>query len=239
MADKKDEEKKEDDDRIEFLYKYLVLSRKIKLDKWVKMLTNEEYKETVMKFFDTPSEMILIIQLNPAGVLVPFLEIPPTGWVKASYFIKKDPVEITKENYRNVIIPGDMASKPIEELSVLVEEAYVPILSNPKNHKGWPRVIGEDMKKHVYDLRNMICQVKGKMMGQTLLPMPMGIEQIFEAEWKAQQSGGVEVDLPLKSNIETIVTKWCSQIGDTLNEESPRNDKQLLPSAGIAAFKQN
>lgn len=80
-------------------------------------------------------------------------------------------------------------------------------------------------------------QVKGKMMGQTSLPMPMGVEQIFEAEWKAQQSGGLEVDLPLKSNIETIVAKWCSQIGDTLNEESPRNDKQLLPSAGITAFK--
>jgi len=81
-------------------------------------------------------------------------------------------------------------------------------------------------------------------MGQTLLPMPMGIEQIFEAEWKAQQSGGVEVDLALKTNIETIVTKWCSQIGDTLNEESLRNDKQLLPSAGICSdvlniFKSN
>lgn len=71
------------------------------------------------------------------------------------------------------------------------------------------------------------------MMGQTLLPMPMGIEQIFEAEWQAQHN---EVDLPLKSNIETIVTKWCSQIGDTLNEESPRNE-QLLPSAGIVTFK--
>jgi len=49
MADKKDEEKKEDDERIEFLYKYLVLSRKIKFDKWIKMLTNEEYK--VQYFF--------------------------------------------------------------------------------------------------------------------------------------------------------------------------------------------
>ncbi|KAG5306381.1 DYHC protein, partial [Pseudoatta argentina] len=233
MADKKDEEKKEDDERIDFLYRYLVLSRKIKLDKWLKMLTNEEYKETIMRFFSTPSEMILIIQLNAAGTLVPFLEIPAIGRIKTSYFIKKNPVVITKENYRSIIIPGDMASKPIDELSVLVEEAYVPILSNPKNHKGWPRVIGEDMKKHVYDLRNLICQVKGKMMGQTLLPMPMGIEQVFEEEWKAQRSGGVEVDLSLKTNIEIIVTKWCSQIGDTLNEESPRNDKQLLPSAEI------
>ncbi|XP_012541741.3 dynein beta chain, ciliary [Monomorium pharaonis] len=159
MADKKDEEKREDDERIEFLYKYLVLSRKIKLDKWIKMLTNEEYKEMIMKFFDTPLEMILIIQQIPTGVLVPFLKIPPSHYIKASYFIKKNPVKITKENYRNIIIPGDLASKSIEELSVLVEEAYVPILSNPNNHKGWPLVIGEDVKKHVYDLRNMICQV--------------------------------------------------------------------------------
>lgn len=75
------------------------------------------------------------------------------------------------------------------------------------------------------------------MTGQTLLPMPMGIEQIFEAEWKAQQSDGMEVDVRLKSNIETIVTKWCSQIGDVLSEESTRafaSDKHPLPSAGTA-----
>lgn len=73
------------------------------------------------------------------------------------------------------------------------------------------------------------------MTGQTLLPMPMGVEQVFEEEWKAQRSGGVEVDLRLKSDIETIVTKWCSQISDVLNEESTRaflNDKQPLPSEG-------
>lgn len=75
-----------------------------------------------MKFFDTPSEMILIIQLSPAGVLVPFLEIPATGRVKASYFIKRSPAKIMRENYRDVIIPGDMAPRPIDELSVLFEE---------------------------------------------------------------------------------------------------------------------
>lgn len=44
MTDKKEEERKEDDERLEFIYRYLVLSRKLKADKWVKMLTNEEYK---------------------------------------------------------------------------------------------------------------------------------------------------------------------------------------------------
>lgn len=44
MADKKEEDRKEDDERLEYIYRYLVLSRKIKADKWLKMLTNEEYK---------------------------------------------------------------------------------------------------------------------------------------------------------------------------------------------------
>ncbi|RLU17527.1 hypothetical protein DMN91_009762 [Ooceraea biroi] len=241
MADKKEEERKEDDERLEFLYKYLTLSRKIKADKWVKMMTNEEFKEIITKFFDTSSEMILIVQLNPAGVLMPFLEIPATARAKASYFIKRYPVEVTNENYRDVLIPGDMAPNPIEELSVLVEEAYVPILSNPKNHKGWPRVIGEDVKKHVYDLRNIICQVQGKMTGQTLLPMPMDVEQIFEAEWKAQESGGNQVGSRLKSDIETIVMKWYSQISDVLEEESTHalpSDMYPLPSAEIRFWRQ-
>jgi hypothetical protein len=43
MAAKKEEEDKEDE-RFEFLYKYLVLSRKIKPDRWMKLITNEEFK---------------------------------------------------------------------------------------------------------------------------------------------------------------------------------------------------
>lgn len=44
MTDKREEEKKEDDERLEYIFKYLALSRKIKLEKWIKMLTNEDYK---------------------------------------------------------------------------------------------------------------------------------------------------------------------------------------------------
>lgn len=44
MTDQKEDEKKEDDERLEFLYKYLTLSRKIKAEKWAKMLSNEEFK---------------------------------------------------------------------------------------------------------------------------------------------------------------------------------------------------
>lgn len=67
----------------------------------------------------------MILQLNAAGILMPLLETPTTARAKASYFIKRYPVEVTKKNYRDVLIPGDMAPKPIEELSILVEEVTI------------------------------------------------------------------------------------------------------------------
>lgn len=82
-------------------------------------------QDTILRFFETPEETILTVQLSPAGVLTPFLGIPATMRAKTSYFVKRSPVEVTRENYRDVVVPGDMAPKPIEELSVLVEEVAI------------------------------------------------------------------------------------------------------------------
>lgn len=78
-----------------------------------------------MRFLDTPEEMFLTVQLSPAGVLMPFLEIPATARTKTSYFAKRSPVEITRQNYRDVLMPGDMAPRPVEELAVLVEKVAI------------------------------------------------------------------------------------------------------------------
>lgn len=46
MGDKRDEEKKEEDDRLEFVLQYLIRSSKLKQDKWAKMTSNEDLKVT-------------------------------------------------------------------------------------------------------------------------------------------------------------------------------------------------
>lgn len=69
------------------------------------------------------------------------------------------------------------------------------------------------------------------MTGQTLLPMPMGTEQIFENSYGDSQ---------LKSNIEEIVIKWAGQINDILSEqsqESPKAQEAPLPSDGKMYFR--
>lgn len=46
------------------------------------------------------------------------------------------------------------------------------MLSNPKNHIGWPEVVRKDVKKQVYNLRTLIWQVKKKYIsiGNLIIP---------------------------------------------------------------------
>ncbi|KAG9431525.1 dynein beta chain, ciliary [Apis mellifera carnica] len=214
--EKKDDEKKDEDPRLEYMFNYLTHSRKLKIERWTKMLAHAEYKDLIIKFLTTPSEMVLVLQLTPANVLIPLLEITQAKR-KQSYFLKRKPQVITEDNYKQMLIPGDMAPNPIEELAVLVEQAYVPILSNPKNHVGWPEVVRKDVKKQVYNLRTLIWQVRGKITGKTLLPMPMDIEEILDPKFYTDVD--ISKQLKVKSNIEEIVVKWATQINEILNEE--------------------
>lgn len=79
-------------------------------------------QELVTKFFNNETEKILVMQVLPSGVLIPYLGIQPGSKVKSSYFIRRSPVKITVTNYRDQLIIGDMSPKPIEELAILVEE---------------------------------------------------------------------------------------------------------------------
>ncbi|XP_003402030.4 dynein axonemal heavy chain 17-like [Bombus affinis] len=127
--DKKDDEKKEEDPRLEYMFNYLTYSRKLKADRWAKMLSNADFKDLITKFFGIASEMVLVLQLTPAGVLVPYLEITQSKR-KQTYFLKRKPQKVTEDNYKDLLIPGDMAPNPIEELAVLVEDVSSLTFSN-------------------------------------------------------------------------------------------------------------
>jgi dynein heavy chain len=63
-----------------------------------------------------------------------------------------------------------------------VFQVFVPLLSNPANQKKWPPVVAQDIQKHVHSLKSTVYQVKGQVSGQTVLPMPVGVERVHEAE---------------------------------------------------------
>ncbi|KAK0087408.1 hypothetical protein PV325_001063 [Microctonus aethiopoides] len=241
MADKQDDginhDEEKNDKRFDFIYQYLNHSSKIKIDKWEKMMTIEESKNIIIKFFNTPTEKILTIHISPSGIPQPALGIQPAAKTKLSYFVRRQPINITEVNYRDELIPGDMSSKPIDELDTLIREVYLPILSNSNNHEGWPAVVVDDVKKQVLNLQNSIAQFRGNMTGQTILPMPMGMERLYSSE----QLTNNEVDIELKKNIEEMMTKWTLLINDIVDENIARtfcNENQPLPSAEVKFWQE-
>lgn len=102
---------------------------------------------------------MMIIYLHMSGALIPLLGFPPNPKQKFSYFVRKKPEEITEENISEMLIIGDMSNKPIEELAILVDEVFVPILLNPENQVGWPSVICEDVATQVQNFSNIMYQV--------------------------------------------------------------------------------
>lgn len=54
---------------------------------------------------------------------------------------------------------GDLSAGPIDDLAVIVDEVFYPIISNPRNQDGWPDVIKKDVDSHFQDLRNIITEV--------------------------------------------------------------------------------
>ena len=56
----------------------------------------------------------------------------------------------------------------------------VPLLANDKNHDQWPHVVSQDVLRHVHSLKSNVYVVAGQVKGKTLLPLPVGAEEVEE-----------------------------------------------------------
>ena len=57
-------------------------------------------------------------------------------------FLKLNPVALVPGNINTEVIYGDFGDVPLEHLSVLAQEVFLPMLCNPRNQVGWPEVGG-------------------------------------------------------------------------------------------------
>ncbi|XP_028172090.1 dynein beta chain, ciliary-like [Ostrinia furnacalis] len=229
------------DPRFEFIGSYAVKSLKLKPEKWMRVLGTEEHRTTLRDFVDKPLPLLLVVVLTHTNQLVPVISFPCYLKNKSVYFVKKKPDVVPRENCTEMLIyvlVGDLAPRLIDELASLVDEVFVPLLSNPLNHEGWPLVVSQDILKQIHNLKSTVYEVKGKVNGQTVLPLPVGVELVHDAE--KQVLRGEEVDLYLKSAIEGVVIKWAQQINDVMMEDSSQafdNGQNPLPNAEILFWR--
>ncbi|XP_063821324.1 dynein beta chain, ciliary-like [Ostrinia nubilalis] len=226
------------DPRYDFIGLFTLKALKLKPEKWLRVITTEEYKAVVDQFLNQPLPLLLVVVLTNANQLVPVVSFPCNLKNKSCYFVKSMPDVVPKEGCGEMLIYGDLAPKLIDELASLVDEIFVPLLSNPINHEGWPIVVSQDILKQIHNLKSTVNEVKGKVNGQTILPLPVGVELVHDAE--KQVLRGEEVDLYLKSAIEGVVIKWAQQVNDVMNDDSAlafENGQNPLPSVELAYWR--
>lgn len=56
----------------------------------------------------------------------------------------------------------------------------VPIFSNAQNQSDWPKVISDDLLRHINNLKNKTFVISGQMKGKTQLPIPAGAEKVAD-----------------------------------------------------------
>lgn len=113
-----------DDSRVIFIADYVLKTLKQKPDRWTKMYSVDENKQLFMDFFEKPDLSTLVIIATAAGALQVQYEWPSNPKAKACYFVKrsKDPI-LRDAVMRNVLLYGDMAASPLDQLCAFVDEA--------------------------------------------------------------------------------------------------------------------
>lgn len=142
--------------RLDFMGSFIQKTLKLKPEKWQRLLTFEEHKSVIKDFLDLPCHMVLVIQFTQSAQLLPVTTFPLTqlkskGKLKlfylitkqlkglilsGVYFVKRLPIEVPRDDCASWLISGDLATRSIDQLSCLVDEIFVPLLSNTDNHKG-------------------------------------------------------------------------------------------------------
>lgn len=110
------------DVRLEYLEGVASIMLKFKPDKWGKMLSVEEHLAWLMDFLEKPDVLVLVLTLSPAGTIVPCLGFPASLKTKGVYFVKKKPKNISKDNYKDALLYGDLSPTPVDQLIAVVEE---------------------------------------------------------------------------------------------------------------------
>lgn len=208
------------DKRLEFLQNYTLMSLRLKLEKWTKFLSVDEYKQQVVDFLSLADSMVLVISTNPAGQLYATSGFPAILKNKGVYFVKKNKETITKDNIKTSLIVGDTSSTPVEQLMSVVEEVVYTLFMNGDNLSGWPRVVTEDIMTQAHRLKNEIFVMEGKMKGKTLLSLPEHLDKVDISMDADLERPALYMDSALLHAIETVIIDWSHQIRDVLSKDS-------------------
>lgn len=134
-------------------------------------ITSLTPSDAIYQFLDKEHN-ILLFYLNQKDEIVSSVKFPVQLKRKAVYFMKRRQGAAVTEKLDGELMLGDMSPNPLEFLSTILEEVYLPILTNQRNLEAWPDVVAGDVLRHFHQLNGAVYVISGKSKGRTMLPLP-------------------------------------------------------------------
>eukprot|EP00898_Chlorokybus_atmophyticus_P007698 jgi/Chlat1/792/Chrsp104S01257 len=177
------------DSRIDWIEARVCTSLRCKEEKFARLKASEDGKAALTDFLEQPECTLLMLSETGKGGELAAFKHPPVlegGGRKhppVVYFIKTTPRAPSSsiagdENGDKVtgdssgIIHGVLVEGALEQLQVLSQEVFLPLLSNPRNHDGWPEVIAKEVIDNLHKFVAGLYVTIGQTKGKTLLPLP-------------------------------------------------------------------
>lgn len=188
----------------------LFVKGKINSDKLNKSFTEDEENKNAFESFTRDSTATLLVVFSPANDKVSASIGFPKGLnKKAVYFLKSSTRgDLNAENFSTNVISNEInASSTLDNMLLLAEEVYFPLLSNPANRASWSGPTSKDVMLKFSNFVANLTMTAGQSKGKTLLPYPP--PEAFD-----------EDNFPVKERmhlLETSVVQWAHRIASVLS----------------------
>uniref|UniRef100_A0A8C5APA0 Dynein heavy chain tail domain-containing protein n=1 Tax=Gadus morhua TaxID=8049 RepID=A0A8C5APA0_GADMO len=184
---------------------------RLKTDKWNRFIGAEENQKILLDFLDHIWSDRLLLFTGPGGTL----HTSPPWKSKLLCVLKRGVKRVNRHAFRSQLRLGEVTGYPMEHLPVVISEVILCVLSNGLNHEEWPRVVSDDIHRHLEGLRSRVVTLRGQAEGRTLLPLPLCLERCISF-----RLDGWPLDRGLLYSIETLVVQWSGQIWTILRKDS-------------------
>ncbi|KAI5108711.1 dynein beta chain, ciliary, partial [Silurus meridionalis] len=206
------------DERVDFVKEQVFMALRLKTDKWNRFIGAEENQKALLDFLDHGWGEQLVLFTGPGGTLHIGDEQTSSPWrTKLLCLLKKPQRGVSRSSFRSQLWLSEVPAQPLDHAPVLVGQVLLSVLANPLNQTGWPRVLGQDIRKHLEQLRSRAVTLRGRTQGRTLLPLPLSVERRNEQQLSFDLC---LIDRHLLYAIETMVIDWSQQMGSVLQRDS-------------------
>jgi dynein heavy chain len=98
--------------------------------------------------------------VNQREDLIATTQFPNGNKKRSMYLLKKGRV-VTDKIAQDCVI-GDLSGAQLDQLSVVLEEVYMPLLQNNRNVESWPEVVTADVLRHFQKLSGSVYVINGQ-----------------------------------------------------------------------------